>query len=306
MVIWMIIVGGYKRWDRGDHGRNCGERASGSDNCSFDSCSFGVCGQIMSILVAVRPSRWGPPISSKKPTQQPHIVPQLRQTLLNTDRSKMKQQMIMQSSSVASSWLLLMMVVAIGSVIIMPISYAFSSSFLPSHQSIKCQHQRRSSSSSSSSNKLYMGLQVKIRIVGRKNGGEKWLDQSYSTYETRLKPTNLDVTTHWHKNDEELLKNIESDISKNHKVILLDPLGKMCTSEVFSDNMYKWLEIGGSRLTFCIGGADGLPTELRDGTNKSDMFSLSSLTFTHQFARILLMEQIYRASEIRRGSGYHK
>ncbi|KAL7453203.1 hypothetical protein ACHAWC_004875 [Mediolabrus comicus] len=151
-----------------------------------------------------------------------------------------------------------------------------------------------------------MGLQVKIRIVGRKNGGEKWLDQSYATYESRLKPTNLDVTTHWHKTDEELVKAATSDENKNHKVILLDPLGKMCTSEVFSDNMYNWLEIGGSRLTFCIGGAEGLPKELRESTNKNDMLSLSSLTFTHQFARILLMEQIYRASEIRRGSGYHK
>lgn len=179
---------------------------------------------------------------------------------------------------------------------------AFSSSFLPSRQSIiSTQHHHTTSSTT-----LQMGLQIKIRIVGRKNGGEKWLDQSYSTYETRLKPTNLEVTTHWHKNDDDLLKNIQADTSKNHKVILLDPLGKMCTSEVFSDNMYDWLEVGGSRLTFCIGGAEGLPKELRDEAKKSDLLSLSSLTFTHQFARILLMEQIYRASEIRRGSGYHK
>jgi 23S rRNA (pseudouridine1915-N3)-methyltransferase len=202
----------------------------------------------------------------------------------------------------STSWLFL--IICIG-VIIMPATHAFSSSFLPSYQSITTTHQHQRHNHSSSSN-LYMGLQIKIRIVGRKNGGEKWLDQSYSTYETRLKPTNLEVTTHWHKNDEELLKNVETDESKNHKVILLDPLGKMCTSEVFSENMYNWLESGGSRLTFCIGGAEGLPNELRDATSKSDMLSLSSLTFTHQFARILLMEQIYRASEIRRGSGYHK
>ena len=210
--------------------------------------------------------------------------------------------------STSSWWLLLLVVTSIIVSFIIAPTNAFSSSFLPSHQPITPQHHHQPRQQhASSSTTLCMGLQVKIRIVGRKNGGEKWLDQSYSTYETRLKPTNLDVTTHWHKNDDDLVKNVEADKSKNHKVILLDPLGKMCTSEVFSENMYNWLEIGGSRLTFCIGGAEGLPKPLREAaTNKSDMLSLSSLTFTHQFARILLMEQIYRASEIRRGSGYHK
>lgn len=151
-----------------------------------------------------------------------------------------------------------------------------------------------------------MGMEVKIRMVGRKNGGEKWLESAYSTYDTRLKPTNLGVTTQYHKNDNELIKNIEGDENKNHKVILLDPLGKLCTSEVFSENMYQWLEQGGSRLTFVIGGAEGLPDEMKVGRAKSDLLSLGMMTFTHQFARLLLMEQIYRASEIRKGSGYHK
>ncbi|KAL7541327.1 hypothetical protein ACHAWF_006906 [Thalassiosira exigua] len=149
-----------------------------------------------------------------------------------------------------------------------------------------------------------MGLEVKIRMVGRKNGGEKWLDSAYSTYETRLKSTNLKVITQYHKSDNELVKGTEADENKNHKVVLLDPIGKMCTSEVFSDNMYRWLEEGGSRLTFVIGGAEGLPDDMKEGHR--GMLSLGKMTFTHQFARILLMEQIYRASEIRKGSGYHK
>ena len=150
-------------------------------------------------------------------------------------------------------------------------------------------------------------MEVKLRMVGRKNNGEKWLEDAYSTYDTRLKPTNLNVQTFYHKNDNELTKNIEADESKNHKVILLDPLGKLVTSEVFSDNMYNWLEDGGSRLTFVIGGAEGLPEELKAGrSGKNDLLSLGKMTFTHQFARVLLMEQIYRASEIRKGSGYHK
>jgi 23S rRNA pseudoU1915 N3-methylase RlmH len=54
--------------------------------------------------------------------------------------------------------------------------------------------------------------------------------------------------------------------------------------------------------------ADGLPEELRAGSagTKPIFVSLSDLTFTHQFARLVLIEQVYRASEIRKGSGYHK
>lgn len=153
-----------------------------------------------------------------------------------------------------------------------------------------------------------MGMEVKIRMVGRKNGGEKWLESAYSTYDTRLKSSNLSVTTQYHKNDNELLKGTEGDESKNHRVILLDPLGKPCTSEDFSDKMYRWLEEGGSRLTFVIGGAEGLPSDLRERWPRGGdgMLSLGMMTFTHQFARLLIMEQIYRASEIRKGSGYHK
>lgn len=189
-------------------------------------------------------------------------------------------------------------------------------------------------------------------MVGRKNGGEKWLEAAYSTYDTRLKPTNLKggrnfrcfvftrmhdgiycsvedihvwvhstnsiipnendafvnfaVTSQYHKNDAELIKGTEADEDKNHQVVLLDPLGKMYTSEAFSENMYRWLEEGGSRLTFVIGGAEGLPEEMKKGGGGRHLFSLGKMTLTHQFARILLMEQIYRASEIRKGSGYHK
>ena len=150
---------------------------------------------------------------------------------------------------------------------------------------------------------ISMGLEVKIRMVGRKNGGEKWLESAYSTYDTRLKSTNMKVSTQYHKNDIELIKGVESDESKSHTCVLLDPLGKMCTSEVFSEKVYNWLQDGGSRLTFVIGGAEGLPQELK---HNRQMISLGMMTFTHQFARVLLMEQIYRASEIRKGSGYHK
>ena len=153
-----------------------------------------------------------------------------------------------------------------------------------------------------------MGMSVKIRIVGRKNGSEQWLEDAYSMYETRLRPSNLDVETLWHKNDFELTKAVWADKEKGHTVILMDPMGRMRSSEEFSQDLFSWMEQGGSRVVFVIGGAPGLPSELKESatTKGTPLLSLSPLTFTHQFARTILMEQIYRASEIRKGTGYHK
>jgi 23S rRNA (pseudouridine1915-N3)-methyltransferase len=151
-----------------------------------------------------------------------------------------------------------------------------------------------------------MGMEVKIRIVGRKNGSEKWLEEAYSMYETRLRPSSLDVETVWHKTDPDLIKAVETDREKGHTVVLMDPTGKMRSSEQFSEDLFSWIASGGSRLVFVIGGAPGLPPELKNHPSKTKLISLSPMTFTHQFARTILMEQIYRASEIRKGSGYHK
>ena len=59
--------------------------------------------------------------------------------------------------------------------------------------------------------------------------------------------------------------------------IALDPLGRTVTSEEFSKLMYTELERGGSRLSFIIGGAEGLPPELRA---QASLLSLSRMTFT--------------------------
>jgi 23S rRNA (pseudouridine1915-N3)-methyltransferase len=151
-----------------------------------------------------------------------------------------------------------------------------------------------------------MGMQITIRIVGRKQGNEKWLEEGYEMYEKRLRPTSLEVSTVWHKSDPELIRNVEADISKGHCVVLLDPVGSTRTSEEFSKDLFGWLQQGGSRLSFVIGGAPGLPPELTGPISGLPVLSMSSMTFTHQFARTIIMEQIYRASEIRRGSSYHK
>jgi 23S rRNA (pseudouridine1915-N3)-methyltransferase len=161
-----------------------------------------------------------------------------------------------------------------------------------------------------SSSSLHMGMKVNIRIVGRKSS-ESWLEEGVQMYETRLQPSNVDVETIWHKDNAALIRGVEMDHQKNHKVVCLDPKGESTTSEAFAKKLYDWLEEGGSRLCFVIGGAEGIPNELKYPVPSrkqlvTTMISISALTFTHQFARLLLIEQIYRATEIRKGSGYHK
>lgn len=149
-------------------------------------------------------------------------------------------------------------------------------------------------------------LRVTIHIRGRgRGGGDAWIEEAYEQYEERLRPQGLDLVTVWHKTDEQLTA---AALKETSPKICLDVLGKAYDSLAFGEMCFKKLEEGGSRLCFVIGGAEGLPAELRPGSGGPGLqyFSLSKLTFTHQMARVLLAEQIYRASEIRRGSAYHK
>lgn len=86
--------------------------------------------------------------------------------------------------------------------------------------------------------------------------------------------------------------------------VALCPSGSPLTSEQFSRSLFKLFATQGSRLHFWIGGPSGItPSILKQA---SQTWSLSPLTFPHQLVRLLLVEQIYRALEIERGSPYHK
>eukprot|EP00551_Chaetoceros_affinis_P010422 CAMPEP_0203662086 /NCGR_PEP_ID=MMETSP0090-20130426/177_1 /ASSEMBLY_ACC=CAM_ASM_001088 /TAXON_ID=426623 /ORGANISM="Chaetoceros affinis, Strain CCMP159" /LENGTH=177 /DNA_ID=CAMNT_0050524831 /DNA_START=1434 /DNA_END=1967 /DNA_ORIENTATION=+ len=176
-------------------------------------------------------------------------------------------------------------------------------------------------------------------MVGRKNSIEStsYLQEGYNEYTKRLSST-IQLSTTYHKSNDDLLKGLQVDSKKGFGIICLDEKGAMYTSTEFSSAMYHWMEEYGSRLVFVIGAAEGLPAEIKqyqyqynnqysgggegkkgkgngsgNGSgsggifNRSPIFmSLSKMTFTHPWARTILVEQIYRASEIHKGSGYHK
>ena len=96
-------------------------------------------------------------------------------------------------------------------------------------------------------------------------------------------------------------KRIEKYI-KGH-LILLDVNGKSYTSEAFSERIEK-LQNDTSTISFVIGGSFGVSDEMKNKTK--DKLSFSSFTFPHQLMRVILLEQLYRASTISANITYHK
>ena len=113
------------------------------------------------------------------------------------------------------------------------------------------------------------------------------------------KPSDVDRKQVVIEEGERLLKNVP----KNAYTVLLDVYGKTMSSEDLAKTVAK-LEVDGvSDMAFIVGGAFGVSDELRRSVNYK--LSFSPMTSTHQMVRLLLVEQIYRASKINRNEPYH-
>ena len=94
---------------------------------------------------------------------------------------------------------------------------------------------------------------------------------------------------------------IKEFISKNEILVTLNENGQSFTSKQLAT---KLLNSHNQNITFVIGGASGLTSSLNNLA--SWQLSLSPLTFPHEIARLLLIEQLYRAKTITQGGPYHK
>ena len=79
--------------------------------------------------------------------------------------------------------------------------------------------------------------------------------------------------------------------------------GKQCTSVAFAQKIEKVMQTD-SKITFVIGGSDGLSEEVKKLS--ASRLSFSQMTFPHQLMRVVLAEQIYRAFTISNNITYHK
>ena len=92
------------------------------------------------------------------------------------------------------------------------------------------------------------------------------------------------------------------DTDRAATVVLLDAAGKSLTSEAFAKWLGELRERGTRELIFVCGDADGFPDVVRERV--PNRISLSPMTYSHELARAMLAEQIYRAFAILSGSPY--
>src|SRR5262249_42023716 len=86
-------------------------------------------------------------------------------------------------------------------------------------------------------------------------------------------------------------------------VVALTPEGKLYDSSTWAKVLQKWIETYPT-VAFVIGGPAGFSPEILQKTNAR--LALSPMTFTHEMARVIFLEQLYRAFTILGGEKYHK
>lgn len=87
------------------------------------------------------------------------------------------------------------------------------------------------------------------------------------------------------------------------RLVALSRRGETWSSTELARRTAGW-DLDGQDVAFAIGGAAGLPAALLRRAER--VWSLSSLTFPHELARVIVLEQLYRAFTIRRGEPYHR
>lgn len=159
-------------------------------------------------------------------------------------------------------------------------------------------------------------LTVQLLCVGKLK--EKFYASAVSEYEKRLSgfcklsitelpeerlpdnPSQALIDSALQKEGERILEKLP----KNPLIIAMCIEGKPLSSEALSQTINTWTVDGNSNLVFLIGGSFGLSPMVKEKAKLR--LSMSPMTFPHHLARVMLLEQIYRAFHITQGSAYHK
>lgn len=141
------------------------------------------------------------------------------------------------------------------------------------------------------------------RIVVHLHGNPKCRNSKalIDDYSTRVKGRGISVEFHSEKGGcgayEKRISNLVGEL------IILDESGIQTTSIDFA-SLVSSISLASNKVNFAIGPADGFSEGMKTKANK--IISLSPLTMPHELASVVLLEQLYRATEINRGSPYHR
>ena len=153
---------------------------------------------------------------------------------------------------------------------------------------------------------------MNLRLIQFGKSEDAWLIEALAEYQKRLKPyCKLEIVE---LADESLKHNssptqvMEKEaalcmqrIAKEDFLVVLDERGQQKCSLEFSSFLTNISE--NRNVVFVIGGVYGTSTALKERADL--LLSLSAMTFTHRFARLILLEQIYRAMMIKNNRSYH-
>ena len=146
-------------------------------------------------------------------------------------------------------------------------------------------------------------MRLWIIAVGHKM--PDWVSKACQEYQKRM-PSDCTIEIKELKPDISPAKEagkIIAAIPKGAVVIALDEHGIDLRTQAIADHLTKW-RTNGQDVAFLIGGANGLDPSLK--ANGNHIWKLSSLTLPHVFARLVLIEQLYRAWTILQGHPYHR
>lgn len=158
-------------------------------------------------------------------------------------------------------------------------------------------------------------VKLKIKIIALGKIKEQFLKNGIDEFLKRLTPY-ADVSvielTPIEIKDENLTnkilieegEKILSQIKPSDFVITMEIQGKQLSSEEFSKKITDITNEGISEIVFVIGSSCGIGENVSKRANFK--MSMSKMTFLHQFARLILIEQIYRAFKIAKNEPYHK
>ncbi len=139
----------------------------------------------------------------------------------------------------------------------------------------------------------------RCRIIAIGKVRKSWVQDGIELYRKRL--PGLTIVELRDSNPEKEAESIRQTLRSNEWPVMLMEQGETLTSINFSERLRS---LGSQRLAFVIGGADGLTAELKALAHWK--LSLSPMTFPHELARLLLIEQLFRAQAIQQVSPYHR